>query len=149
VISMGEEPTTAVRAQGVLPRLRVGWLALSLFIPAGCRMDMHDQPRVEAYEASEFFSDGKGSRELPEGTLAQGFLGDDDVLTTGKLEGQDSEVFPFAVTRKVLGRGQERHDVFCSPCHDRVGTGNGIIVQRGMKRPPSFHVVHLREAPPG
>ncbi|UCF36051.1 MAG: cytochrome c [Acidobacteriota bacterium] len=120
---------------------------LSLF--GGCRLDMHDQPKYESLEASSFFPDGSASRIPPEGTVAQGHLRDDELLYTGRLDGADSELFPFPVTRKVLDRGQERFDIYCSPCHDRVGTGHGVIVRRGMKQPPSFHIVRLKEAPPG
>jgi mono/diheme cytochrome c family protein len=56
---------------------------------------------------------------------------------------------PFPVTREVLLRGQERYDVFCSPCHGRAGTGNGMIVRRGYKQPTSFHDPRLRSAPVG
>lgn len=118
-------------------------------LSGACRLDMHDQPKYESYEQSSFFRDGLASRLPPEGTVAQGQLREDGLLYTGRLDGRDSELFPFAVTREVLLRGQEQYDIFCSPCHDRVGTGNGVIVRRGMKQPPSFHIVRLREAPPG
>ncbi len=126
-----------------------GPLLLLLALAAGCRMDMHDQPKYESYEASEFFLDGRASRVPPEGTVAQNQLRDDDLLYTGKMNGQDSELFPFPITLDVLKRGQERYNIYCSPCHDRVGTGHGVIVRRGMKRPPSLHSVYLKEAPPG
>ena len=125
------------------------FLGLTLVLAAGCRMDMHDQPRFESYEASNFFPDGRASRVPPEGTVAQGQLRDDDLLYTGKLDGQDSELFPFPVTLDLLERGQDRFNIYCSPCHDRVGTGHGVVVRRGMKQPPSFHIVRLKEAPPG
>jgi mono/diheme cytochrome c family protein len=60
-----------------------------------------------------------------------------------------ANVFPVAVTGQVLDRGQERFNIYCSPCHGRLGMGNGMIVQRGYRRPPSFHTDRLREAPPG
>lgn len=116
---------------------------------SGCRMDMHDQPKYKSYRASALFADGKASRIPPEGTVAQGHLRDDELLFTGKMDGQDSVVFPFPVTRELLERGQERYDIYCSPCHDHVGTGQGIIVRRGMKQPPSFHITRLQEASPG
>lgn len=110
---------------------------------------MHDQPKYESYEASEFFADGSASRIPPEGTIPQGKLRQGELLYTGKIEGEDSELFPFSVTQDILVRGQERYNIYCSPCHDKVGTGRGIIVRRGMKQPPSFHIARLREAPPG
>ncbi len=116
---------------------------------AGCRLDMHDQPKYKSYDASDFFPDGQASRVPPEGTVAQGQLHDDELLYTGKVDGKDSELFPFPVTEQLLRRGHERFDIYCSPCHDRVGTGHGVIVRRGMKRPPSLHIVRLKEAAPG
>lgn len=116
---------------------------------AGCRLDMHDQPKYEPYEASAFFPDNKSARTPPDGTVAQGQLREDSLFYTGKVGDQDSPVFPFPVTEEMLKRGQEQYNVFCSPCHDRAGTGEGMIVERGMIRPPSFHIVRLREAPPG
>ena len=59
------------------------------------------------------------------------------------------KAFPFPITRQVLDRGQDRYNIFCTPCHDRVGTGQGMVVRRGYRRPPSFHVDRLREAPVG
>jgi len=112
-------------------------------------MDMHDQPKVKSYRASAFFPDDSGSRIPPEGTVAQGQLHADELLYTGKQQGKDSEIFPFPVTKELLVRGQERYNIYCSPCHDKVGTGRGIIVRRGLKQPPSFHTVRLKEAPPG
>lgn len=136
----------------LLRRLRrTGWLlcVAGALWASGCRMDMHDQPKYKSYRSSALFADGKASRTPPEGTVAQGQLRDDELLYTGKLNGQDSVVFPFPVTRELLDRGQERYDIYCSPCHDHVGTGQGIIVRRGMKQPPSFHITRLQEAPPG
>ncbi len=110
---------------------------------------MHDQPRYESYEASDFFTDGMASRIPPEGTIPQGGLRQGELLYTGKVDGKDSELFPFPITQNILVRGQNRYNIYCSPCHDKVGTGKGIIVRRGMKQPPSFHIARLREAPPG
>lgn len=121
-----------------------------MLVPVGaCRLDMHEQPRYESYEASPFFPDGRASRVPPRGTVARGQLRDDRLFYTGQLDGRDSELFPTPVTRELLERGRERYDIYCSPCHDRVGTGQGIIVRRGMKQPPSLHIVRLREVPPG
>ena len=57
---------------------------------------------------------------------------------TGKVNGTDTTVFPFRIDNRVMARGQERFDIFCSPCHGRTGQGDGMIVQRGMRKPPSF-----------
>jgi hypothetical protein len=110
---------------------------------------MHDQPRYEPFEASEFFADGRSARPLVTGTVARGFLEEDEHLHRGRVGGELAELFPFAVDRAVLERGRERYGIFCTPCHDAAGNGNGVVVQRGFKHPPSFHIQRLREAPPG
>ena len=110
---------------------------------------MHDAPRVEAYEATDAFADGRGNRPLVEGTVPRGWLRDDELLETGKVDGVLVDQFPFPVTREVLDRGRERYDAFCSPCHGNAGLGNGMIVQRGLKAPPSFHDDRLRGSPAG
>ena len=116
---------------------------------AACRQDMHDAPRYEPLEASVFFSDGQSARQLLAGTVARGLLRDDDHLYTGKIQGVLAETFPMPVTEDVMARGQERYDVFCSVCHGRTGVGDGMIVQRGFRQPPSFHEARLRNAPVG
>jgi hypothetical protein len=126
--------------------LALGVLAL---LTPGCRQDMHDQPRYEPLEASTFFADGRASRPLVPGTVARGALQNDEHFYTGKSGGTVAATFPFAVTQEILARGQERYDIFCSPCHDRVGNGQGVIVQRGFRQPSSFHIDRLREAPVG
>ena len=116
---------------------------------AACRQDMHDAPRVEANEATDAFEDGRGNRPLVEGTVARGWLNDDEQLTTGKLDGKLVDEFPFPVTRDVLERGQQRFNAYCSPCHGQTGFGNGMIVQRGLKAPTSLHDERLRTSPVG
>ena len=116
---------------------------------AGCRQDMHDTPRYEPLEASTFFADGRGSRMLVANTVARGMLREDDHLYQGKIDGELTDIFPMPVTADVMARGQERYDVFCSPCHGQTGQGNGMVVQRGFRAPPSYHEARLREAPSG
>ena len=118
-------------------------------LAAGCRQDMHDQPKVKPYAKSEFFADRRSARPLVDGTIARGRLRDDPVLYTGKADGKPVDAFPFAVTADVMARGQERFDIFCSPCHGRTGDGDGMIVRRGYRKPPTFHQDRLRQAPPG
>ena len=125
-----------------------GWLLVSLCV-VGCRQDMHDQPRYEPLESSEFFSDGMSSRHAPEGTVARGDLAEATYFYTAKQDGELGTTLPLELTRALLERGQERYNIYCSPCHDRVGTGQGIIVRRGFRHPPSLHSPHLREAPLG
>jgi mono/diheme cytochrome c family protein len=110
---------------------------------------MHDAPRYEPLEASAFFASGGSARAPVANTVPRGFLREDELLNTGKVGGQLANVFPMAVTAEVMARGQERYNVFCSPCHGRTGSGNGMIVQRGFRPPPSYHEARLREAPAG
>ncbi len=126
-----------------------GYLAALAVLTAGCRQDMHDQPRYEPLEASSFFQDGRASRPLVPGTVARGDLRDDTSLSTGRSGGRLVNRLPFPVTRQVLARGRERYNIFCAPCHDRVGSGEGIVVRRGFPPPPSYHTDRLRAAPVG
>lgn len=126
-------------------------LVLVLLAAVGCTQDMADQPRYEALEPSTFFEDGAGSRTPPVGTIAQGKLYDDEHLYTGRVNGQLATEFPAAlpVTEALLHRGRERFQIFCSPCHDQTGHGRGMVVQRGFRAPPSYHIDRLRQAPIG
>ena len=110
---------------------------------------MADQDRYDPLERSEFFDNGMASRPVIEGTVARGQLRTDAHLYEGRVGGELASTFPMAISMQVLERGRERFDIYCSPCHGRVGLGNGIIVQRGFRRPSSFHVQRLQEAPPG
>ena len=113
-------------------------MVLGLLLLAGCRQKMADQPRYEPLVRSTFFDDERAARPLVEGTVARGQLRSDEHLYQGKQRGKLVDMFPFPVTLAVLSRGQERYNIFCSPCHDRVGTGQGMIVRRGYRAPPSF-----------
>ncbi len=124
------------------------WLSLAV-LAGGCRQDMHDQPRYKPLARSEFFGDERSARPLVADTVARGHLKDDDQLYTGKVDGKPVTTFPFPVTEKVLARGQERFNIYCSPCHDRRGTGDGMIVRRGYKHPPTFHSDQARQLPVG
>lgn len=128
-------------------RLLVGYVLLLAL--AGCRQDMHDQPKYEPLEAGAMFNDGLSARPLVEGTVARGQLNEDEHFYTGKVGGVPVETFPYPVTRQMVDRGQERFNVFCSPCHDRAGSGRGMVVRRGYRQPPSFGDPRLRSAPPG
>lgn len=120
-------------------------IVASVLIVAGCRQDMHDAPRYEAFEASDTFADNRASRTPPAGTVARGWLREDEVLHTGKLNGQPVDAFPFAMTRADLARGQQRFNIYCTPCHGKVGDGNGMVVQRGLRQAASFHQDRLRQ----
>ena len=123
-----------------------GGVALLL---AGCRLDMFDQPKYKPQAASDFFADGRAGRPAIPGTIARNHLNEDAHLYTGKVDGKLVTTFPFPVTMDVLRRGQDRYNIYCTPCHDATGSGNGMIVQRGLKRPPSLHDARLVNSPPG
>jgi hypothetical protein len=116
---------------------------------SGCRQDMHNQPKYIPYRPSEFFADGSSARQPVLGTVARGELHADTYLYTGKVNGQDGTLMPFPVTRGVLERGEERYNIYCTPCHSRVGDGNGMIVQRGYRRAANLHDPRLQQAPIG
>jgi len=115
----------------------------------GCRRDMQDQPKYIPLRQSTFFGDDRSARPLVPGTVARGHLHEDTLLETGKAGKDDATVFPFKVDARVLERGRERYDIYCSPCHGRTGDGDGMIVQRGFRHPPSYHEERLRTAPIG
>lgn len=125
-------------------------LAFGLLLAAGgCRLDMHDQPRYDPLREAELYGDARSARPLVEGAVARGLLREDDLLETGKVNGKEATEFPFPVTADVLERGRQRFDIFCAPCHDTTGRGNGMIVRRGYRPPPSLHLERLRQAPVG
>ena len=207
----GREAGGAAARRGALYCLLLAALCLGL---TGCRQDMQDQPRYEAYEPSNQFKDGLSSRPLVEGTVPRGFLRADAHLHTGKTGGgpqavggaqagnananqtgqgesagsrggpasggtteqagggnageggaagqsgappganaqaqagddDDAADFPFPVTAEVMNRGQERYKIFCAMCHGDTGEGDGMIVRRGFRRPPTYHEDRLRQA---
>jgi Cytochrome C oxidase, cbb3-type, subunit III len=124
-------------------------LAAVAILLSGCRMDMHIQPKYLPYEPTKFFADGRSERQPVPRTVARGQLRLDELLYTGKENGVVSNRFPFPITRADLERGRERYNIYCTPCHDYTGSGNGMIVQRGFPHPPSYHILRLREAPVG
>ena len=133
--------------QGRTGRLAlVGGLLLAGGLLAGCRQDMHDAPRYEALEESDFFADKRAMRPIPANTVARGNLREDDVYYTGKRDGEFITQLPaqVKVDKALLDRGQQRFDIYCSPCHSPLGDGNGTVVQRGYKRPASYHDPRLR-----
>jgi len=135
----------AVLGRWIAPLLFAG-CALAL---AGCRQDMHDQPRFEPFEGSTFFQDGRSARPQVEGTIARDQLHRDTLLYTGQVDGKPAERFPFKITRKILDRGRERFEINCAPCHGLGGEGNGMVVQRGFRPPPALFSARLVKAPPG
>jgi mono/diheme cytochrome c family protein len=131
------------------PKLLAVALALLAASGAACRQDMHDQPKYKPLRASEIFPDGRSARPLVPGTVARGTLREDGVLYTGKVGNEFVAEIPVKVTAALLARGQSEYQVFCAPCHGRTGRGDGMVVQRGFKKPSSYHVDRLRQMPIG
>ncbi len=124
-------------------------LAGLLVFASACRNDMHTQPRYKVYAETTFFGDGRSERPRIEDTVARGQLHLDEARYTGKVNGKDVEEIPIQITKDDMARGQERFNIYCSPCHGRVGDGHGMIVARGLRRPPSYHDDRLLKAPIG
>jgi mono/diheme cytochrome c family protein len=147
-------------------------LTFAFLTGCGVRFDMQDQPRYRAYKESDFFADKRASRNLPDGTVARGFLKEDKALHTGKIDNpnlsapvqtttdatgntlvssfpNDITEFPVPVTKELVDRGQDRYNIYCIVCHGPVGNGDGMIVRRGFPQPPTYHDDRLRNAPVG
>jgi len=131
-------------------KARAAALVLGLFAAAaGCRQDMHDQPKYKPFRPSDFFGDDRSARPLVEDTVARGQLRADATYFTGKQGAMPVDVLPVAVTPALLRRGQQRYGIYCTPCHGQTGRGDGMVVQRGYRRPPSFHIDRLRNEKTG
>jgi hypothetical protein len=115
-------------------------------LTGGCqiRQDMADQPKNRPLSPSPFFDDGRSERPLLENTVARGSIADDELFVP-----KESNAFPLPLTPELLKRGQERYKIFCTPCHGIQGDGNGMVSMRGMKHPPSYHDLRLRQVPNG
>jgi mono/diheme cytochrome c family protein len=124
-------------------------LGAALLFSSACRIDMHIQPRYDTYGKTDFFGDSRSERPTIEDTVARGQLHVDEARYTGKVNGKDVESIPIQITKEDLLRGQERFNIYCSPCHGRVGNGHGMIVARGLRQPPSYHDERLLNAPVG
>ena len=116
----------------------------ALLLVAGCRQDMQDQPKIRSQRGSEMFADHRGARPQVANTVARGQLREDSYFYTGVVQSangyrEEQNLMPFPVTLDVLKRGQERFNIYCSPCHSRVGNGLGEIVQRGYKPAANYH----------
>lgn len=119
-------------------------------LSSACRLDMHVQPRQNPLSYSDFYADHRSARPPVEGTVARGQLNADTYFYTGKIGTNPGDVMPFPVTKEVLDRGRERFNIYCAPCHSRVGDGQGFIPSRGFSRmPPSYHIPRLQKAPLG
>jgi mono/diheme cytochrome c family protein len=125
-----------------------GAMAATLVL-AGCRQDMQDQPKFFPQRGTDFYADGRSVRPQVENTVARGQLRENAYFYTGLINGKEGDGMPFPATLEVLERGQERYNVYCTPCHSRVGNGVGMIVQRGYMKAGSFHSARLETAPLG
>ncbi len=130
-------------------RTRLAAALLCVVAVTGCRQDMHNQPKYRPLRSSDFFSNGSSARPLVEGAIARGTLQTDAAFFTGKNGAMLVSDLPFPVTQEVIDRGQQRYNIYCSPCHDGTGSGNGLVVQRGYPKPPSFHIDRLRQIEAG
>jgi mono/diheme cytochrome c family protein len=139
-------------------------IVVLLLCLAGCQQQMARQPSYRPLQPSALFADGMSARPLVPGTISRDFQLASGVkpidikgweraaglvgkLATNPLEAAGSaadwsfyvDAFPMPLTKKLLARGQDRFNIYCAVCHDRVGTGNGMVVQRGFTRPPNYH----------
>ena len=142
-----------LRDVGNFSRRHYGILAcatLLIVLSSACRLDMHVQPRLNPLARSDFFADQRSARPPVEGTVARGQLHEDSYFYTGKFGSNPGDYMPFPITKEVLERGRERFNIFCAPCHSRLGDGNGFVPSRGFSRkPPSYHIPRLQKAPLG
>jgi hypothetical protein len=130
-------------------RVTFATAAFSLLFALGCRQDMHDEPKFFPQRGTTFYPDGRSVRPQVENTVARNQLHADTYFYSGLVDGKEGNTMPFPVTMKVLERGQERYNIYCTPCHSRVGNGEGMIVQRGYAHAGDFHTDRLETAPLG
>lgn len=124
-------------------------VAALMALSAGCRQDMQQQPKYKDLERSRFFPDGRAARPIPAGAIATDEWNRDTALTTGSGNGSFLTTIPLPVTAELLERGEDRFNIFCSPCHARTGAGDGMIARRGFKQPADLNSPRVRNAPPG
>ncbi len=110
---------------------------------------MHNQPRYKPYAATGFFGDGRSARPTIDDTVARGQLRIDQARFTGKMNGSDIDYFPIQISAGDVLRGKERFEIYCTPCHGRLGDGHGMVVSRGLRQPPSYLEQRLVTAPVG
>ena len=138
-----------VAMRGAVASLCAGCVCLLASV-AGCRQDMHNQPKYRPLRGTAFFADGSSARPLVEGTVARGTLQEDEAFFTGKSGQRAGDASCRSrSTRRSSTAAQERYNIYCTPCHDATGSGKGMVVQRGYKQPPSFHDERLRNAEAG
>jgi mono/diheme cytochrome c family protein len=123
--------------------------AVLSFAITGCRQDMHNQPKFVPQRGTSFFTDGRSVRPQVAGTVSRSQGDVKSYFLTGLVNGAEADGMPLPVTPALLARGQERYNIYCTPCHSRVGNGEGMIVQRGYYQATSMHSERLRQAPLG
>ena len=120
-----------------------------LWLFAGCRQDMYNQPKAKTYSATEFFANGTSAQPIPPHTVEYHGVRQNEAFYTGLTNGVLVAQLPVRLTPALLERGRERYDIYCAVCHGMSGEGNGEIVQRGFPAPPTYHSERLRNAPIG
>ena len=149
---MQSQATTTKKQETVMrvARAVTGLSAMAaMLVLAGCRQDMHDQPKFFPQRGTSFYADGRSARPQVENTVARNQLHQDAYFFTGLQDGKEGDGLPIPLTAEVMQRGQERYNIYCTPCHSRVGNGAGMIVQRGYRPAGDFHTDRLRNAPLG
>ncbi len=134
------------------PRVRIAALAGSLpllLLVSGCRQDMQNQPKFFPQRGTTFYADGRSVRPQVEHTVARNQMEENTYFYTGIENGKEGDGLPIPLNAATLERGQERYNIYCTPCHSRVGNGEGMIVQRGYRPAGDFHTDRLRNAPLG
>jgi len=130
-------------------KIRLAISICAAMLPIACRQDMHDQPKYKPLAASSFFADGRAARPEPKYTVARDEFEDIDPSHTGSDGRGFLDSIPMPVNAALLHRGQERFDIYCSPCHGRLGDGDGMVARRGFRAPADLGSDRVRNAPPG
>ena len=138
-----------MRNRKPLTNLRASVCILALLTLTACRQDMHTEPRYQPLAETSFFADHRSARPQVEGTVARGHLRIDEARYTGKIGGEDIDQFPIPIAKEDIERGETRFNIYCTPCHGRLGDGNGMVVLRGFRQPPSYYSDRLMNAPVG
>lgn len=137
-------------------------LTISLIVlVAGCRGDFSSEPPVhlnpnmddqvpfKPQEANDLFKDGRSMRPLVPNTIARGFLKQDDHSYRGKIGEEFAKTLPLPMSKELIKRGQDRYNIYCTPCHGAAGVGDGMVVRYGLIPPPNFHEDRVLEMPAG
>lgn len=148
--TIDRETESGVPRQGGRRGQITAWSVVAgTMLMAGCRQDMHNQPKFYPQRGSSFYVDGRSVRPQVANTVARNQMHENGYFYTGFVNGKEGDGLPFPVTMPMMERGQERYNVYCTPCHSRVGNGAGMIVQRGYAAAGNFHTARLQAAPLG